>query len=1367
MDLRWEPTPQDSSREVTVILHQSATFVEILNGSSTDDIDLTPFIVSGKHSSGDADITFSYNTELSGANQPKPGDLLEIRLSAVTLWVGVVDSIQDYSLSSSGGRRLSIKAYSRQNLPAWKDVKLTTPIYAAGTPVNTICVDVASAIGLVTDEIVIPPMSTYTVHSNMQLANMSAWDMLSSVLISSGYDPWIDARGRLTAINRDLARSSTISVSKDRIISVGGSKARSPVSSVRIKWLDPSLTEVTQQDQALDSCNITAGFFQVKQKRDVWFSQDRTQRAKNTYMVIKQSANSGLLPVCSENYYVIAPNQGLIELDTAYWAPALATLSLAVIAADAAIGDYAPFSGGMTIPVGKIIEAAAHITVLLIMMSIGTGIYEIRGQPYDFVHARNTSEAKAKGVPDWLLQILDIENDFTMSEAHAQTFAARELIYQTRAATVYKATITDDPRIEKGDILELYDGSRLYVLDYARDFSSGAASTLDVTGFRADAPTQSAIVSTPGALVPTAPLTLTATPVSSSEVDLTWTASTETGGTIASYVIYRDGVRVGSVPAPGVTFQDSGVTASTSYNYQVSAIDANGTEGPLSNPVYATTPTSGGSGGTSGSGSTPGAYAPPFPRTAFMGIGTTSTTNMYNNVGGLLADYSRYNVFVLPSGAEGWYINAGGGDRETMIQTAESLTTAPFGTKFLIYGQIDSYYTSSDPYPTLTAEYQARNWQLTTGSPYNGSGPLVTAGGGATVYVNYAGADTSTAYAGTNPSGETPYQFGAKYQWCLKLSKDRSGDLARFVGISMKDAAPSLKGVQIDNFFVDPRVAADWKRNGTLSTHDSGAYQGTWSDILANGQRQYVNQMAALIAAAGTDQWIGANCGDYAQAQLGNTLTTAGPMAGVLNQMNLEGCIGKSWSIETQHSYADLQTNIAQALAFLKAPKVLLLNFCLPNGGSSLSGGLPWNSMPTAVNGQHQWERYFVATALMNDGYCSIQFQSSGYSAELSDLTWPVEYDANGSQKGYLGNPIDAPQTGIRTWYDGSTVANAWAREFDNGLAIAIAKTGTGAAAQPTGTVTITGAQLGLGAGKRWKKIDGTAITSAGVTLQASRDGIVLLRDTGSVSGSGGGSGSPLPTIFQDDFSSGDLSHVDSTTGVKWASATNTAVSTQNPAPGKSHSLMFTWAGNPSPGQSIAEQRFDLVNPYTELQFDYDIYFCDGTEGFGSAAYTVRNNGTSTNNKFLRLWRGNRSDGNDGYGDFYTKFGGSLDRSTSPARYYNEYGKDSGGVGEWGANTGSEPDARGIDPLISSADLGKWTHITVYVKSATSANNDGVLTLSKNGVVVATCTTLPQWPSGGSAQNGIDMGYLMGYADSGFTNQTKVYIANFKISGKP
>lgn len=485
MDFRFAPLGRDSKRSATVIRHPTASFADIIAGTATDGLDLSAYASQVKQTSKDADVTFRYHTALNGAAQPQPGELLELQLAGETLFVGVIDSISAYNFKS-GEHSLAVKAYSRDNTPTWKDVKRVTNIYPTGTPVNVIANDVAVALGLGPSEIALPGVNVYTVHSNMQLANMAATEMLSGLLISAGYEPSVSAIGILKAISRSLARPSDVVLTEDRIHEIKGNKAKSPTTSVRIQWLDPNLQKVSQQDQPLANATITAGFFQLKQSQDVYWSNDRTQRAENTYLVVKQSANSGLLPVCSESYRQVNPNQGLIELDTQFWAPALATAGLAGLLASSHLGDLVvSFAGGFTVPLGRVVETSSEVAILLVMMSIGTGIYEIRGNPFDYVHARNTTEADAFGVPAWLLKNDDIQNDFVMNENQAQAFAARELIYRARSAATYNATIVDDPRIERGDLVELADGSRVYVLDYTRDLSPGAAAKLELTGFRA------------------------------------------------------------------------------------------------------------------------------------------------------------------------------------------------------------------------------------------------------------------------------------------------------------------------------------------------------------------------------------------------------------------------------------------------------------------------------------------------------------------------------------------------------------------------------------------------------------------------------------------------------------------------------------------------------------------------------------------------------------------------------------------------------------------------------------------------------------------------------------------------------------------
>lgn len=96
----------------------------------------------------------------------------------------------------------------------------------------------------------------------------------------------------------------------------------------------------------------------------------------------------------------------------------------------------------------------------------------------------------------------------------------------------------------------------------------------------------------------TAPTNLTATAASSTQINLTWTAGKETGGTISQYLVERcQGAGCSSfaqiATSASASFGDSGLTAATSYSYRVRATDATNNLSSYSNTAAATTPASG------------------------------------------------------------------------------------------------------------------------------------------------------------------------------------------------------------------------------------------------------------------------------------------------------------------------------------------------------------------------------------------------------------------------------------------------------------------------------------------------------------------------------------------------------------------------------------------------------------------------------------------------------------------------------------------------------------------------------------------------------------------------------------------------------
>jgi chitodextrinase len=90
----------------------------------------------------------------------------------------------------------------------------------------------------------------------------------------------------------------------------------------------------------------------------------------------------------------------------------------------------------------------------------------------------------------------------------------------------------------------------------------------------------------PDTTKPTAPGNLTATPTSGSQVNLSWSASTDNVG-VAGYHVYRGTTQVAT--ATTTTYSDTGLTPNTAYQYHVTAFDAANNESDPSATVSATT----------------------------------------------------------------------------------------------------------------------------------------------------------------------------------------------------------------------------------------------------------------------------------------------------------------------------------------------------------------------------------------------------------------------------------------------------------------------------------------------------------------------------------------------------------------------------------------------------------------------------------------------------------------------------------------------------------------------------------------------------------------------------------------------------------
>jgi chitodextrinase len=90
----------------------------------------------------------------------------------------------------------------------------------------------------------------------------------------------------------------------------------------------------------------------------------------------------------------------------------------------------------------------------------------------------------------------------------------------------------------------------------------------------------------PDTQAPSVPQGVTATGVSTTQIDLSWSASTDNVA-VAGYRIVRDEVTISATDL--TTFSDTGLDPETSYSYRISAFDAVGNESGRSTPAVGTT----------------------------------------------------------------------------------------------------------------------------------------------------------------------------------------------------------------------------------------------------------------------------------------------------------------------------------------------------------------------------------------------------------------------------------------------------------------------------------------------------------------------------------------------------------------------------------------------------------------------------------------------------------------------------------------------------------------------------------------------------------------------------------------------------------
>jgi hypothetical protein len=270
---------------------------------------------------------------------------------------------------------------------------------------------------------------------------------------------------------------------------------------------------------------------------------------------------------------------------------------------------------------------------------------------------------------------------------------------------------------------------------------------------------------------PTAPSNLTATVASASQINLSWTASTDNVGVTGYYVQRCSGsgctnfAQIANPSGTTTTYSDTGLAGSTTYNYRVQATDAAGNLSTFSNTATAT---------TSASTGTPGLVAA-YDFNAGSGT-TVSDVSGNGNTGTIV------NATWTSTGKYGGALSFNGTNAQVVINDSASLhltsavtleawvnpSSALTGWQDVIYKPLDNYFleasSSNGNKPgtgvllTSSAEPLAYGSAALTASTWT---HLAMTYDGTTlkIYVNGA-LVTSTTQAGTITTSTNALQIG-------------------------------------------------------------------------------------------------------------------------------------------------------------------------------------------------------------------------------------------------------------------------------------------------------------------------------------------------------------------------------------------------------------------------------------------------------------------------------------------------------------------------------------------------------------------------------------------------------------------------------
>lgn len=378
---------------------------------------------------------------------------------------------------------------------------ISTSTKPSGTDLGEIVNQIAREHMLLTQgEVLIGALGVVTLHETNQIIDEKPLTALWQCLFPAGKKPMFDGRGRLVAVDFDLEKPAT------RIYSEGNFPIRSIVktpndvevnNAVFMVGLDHNLTKISQELQQLVEVMPTVGFFEREYDERHYFSDDKSQRADDTYLVTKTR-----IKWSDASYSQVDEFSGNLDIDTRWlrnarviifvtWlATQLAVATIDLLIQSGVNGNTVVINAGVPITLAilreilQVLSQVALAGLLWAMQFLGRGRYQIWGKPFEYAYQEIKSLAKLPGLTPAETRKAEFRNDFISTMEALDHAAVHRLRRELVKNQVYEIELLDDPILEVDDVLETKEGDRFYILTITREIRRGEASTMTLTAWK-------------------------------------------------------------------------------------------------------------------------------------------------------------------------------------------------------------------------------------------------------------------------------------------------------------------------------------------------------------------------------------------------------------------------------------------------------------------------------------------------------------------------------------------------------------------------------------------------------------------------------------------------------------------------------------------------------------------------------------------------------------------------------------------------------------------------------------------------------------------------------------------------------------------